>query len=125
VFFSTANNPLLRTKLPFVWRLWYVYGSWCYLSNTILVPAFIMVPLVSVAFNVHPVLLDQRFALFASLQYLSIVMMQHYGHNAKQIKSIWFAGVGTFHAQHAHADIAWLQSCRAARCSACSSACAN
>jgi hypothetical protein len=93
VFFSRTTCPLLRKQLPFAFRLWYSYATWCYICNTFIVPAFVAVPLISVAFNIHPVLLDRRFALLATAHYGTMLLLQSYSRSLQQLKSIWFSQV--------------------------------
>ncbi len=93
VFFSRTQNPFIRPGLPFTFRLWYNYASWCYFINFLLVPIFVAVPLISVAAGVHPVLLDWNFALYATLQYGSIILVQLYAHSWDQSTSSWFSSV--------------------------------
>jgi hypothetical protein len=105
VFLSWANCPLLRSRLPLAFKLWYSYASWCYLCNAVIVPAWVAVPLVSVAFNIHPVLLDRRFALLATLHYGTMLALQSYSRSMRELKSIWVSQVtgnsGSCGMQHA------------------------
>ena len=94
MFFSWAHCPLLQSRLPLDQKLWYTYGTWTYFCTIVMLPIFLAVPLVSLMFGVHPIILDGRFALFATLYYSSVMLLQSYCRNLAHLKSIWFMQVG-------------------------------
>jgi hypothetical protein len=90
VFFSWQHCPLLQSRLPLSQRLWYSYGTWTYFCTIFMLPIFLAVPLVSLLFGVHPIILDSRFATYATMYYSSVLLLQSYCKNLKHLKSIWF-----------------------------------
>jgi hypothetical protein len=70
VFFS-GRNPLLRWKLPLLHKLLYNNGTWSYFCTIITTWTFLLVPFISLMFEIQPVKFGPQFALAASLYLFS------------------------------------------------------
>jgi hypothetical protein len=70
VFFS-SRNPLLRWKLPLLHKLLYNNGTWSYFCTIITTWTFLLVPFISLMFEIQPVKFGPEFALAASLYLFS------------------------------------------------------
>jgi hypothetical protein len=93
VFFSWQHCPLLQQGLPFAQRLWYTYGTWSYFCTIATVPTFIVVPFVSLALGVHPVMIDLPMAVAGSCYFASCFLVQSYVRDFSHWISLWFVGV--------------------------------
>ncbi len=91
-------------------RLWYCHSALCHLAHVLLVPVFVLVPLVSVAFGVQPLMLGWSFAIYATAHYGALVLVQSYCCSWAQLKSIWYSQVGLGEGGHC---------CRARACVLC------
>lgn len=111
VLCSWRHCPLLRSGLPLAHRLWYCHAAWSHLAHVLLVPAFVLVPLVSVAFSVHPVLLGWRYAAYATAYYGSMVLVQSYCSSWAQLMSIWYSQVRLHTAGMEAQGVRWLCMC--------------
>lgn len=77
VFFS-GKNPLLRWKLPLLHKLLYNNGTWSYFCTIITTWTFLLVPFISLMFEIQPVKFGPEFALAATLYLLSsFVVSKH------------------------------------------------
>ncbi|KAJ9528163.1 hypothetical protein QJQ45_005789 [Haematococcus lacustris] len=92
VFFS-AKCPLLNFELPFFQRLWYSYAAWAPITTILTVPAFIIVPFMSIAFGIHPVTITYELVLASTLYFISQNSLQYYVHTLKHLKLMWFVNV--------------------------------
>ncbi|KAJ9506848.1 hypothetical protein QJQ45_020227, partial [Haematococcus lacustris] len=92
VFFS-AKCPLLNFELPFFQRLWYSYAAWAPITTILTVPAFIIVPFMSIAFGIHPVTITYELVLASTLYFISQNSLQYYVHTFKHLKLMWFVNV--------------------------------
>eukprot|EP00879_Flechtneria_rotunda_P033253 GHRR01036815.1.p1 GENE.GHRR01036815.1~~GHRR01036815.1.p1 ORF type:complete len:135 (-),score=25.28 GHRR01036815.1:9-413(-) len=71
VLFSWEHTPLFDTSLTLGMRLLYTSVTWSYITNTIAVPANVLVPFIALVFGVYPLVLNRDFALAATLYYCS------------------------------------------------------
>ncbi|GFH18991.1 uncharacterized protein HaLaN_15876, partial [Haematococcus lacustris] len=92
VFFSN-KCPLLNFELPFFQRLWYSYAAWAPITTMLTVPAFIIVPFMSIAFGIHPVTITYELVLASTLYFVSQTSLQFYVHTLKHLKLMWFVNV--------------------------------
>ncbi|KAL6758953.1 hypothetical protein V8C86DRAFT_3133889, partial [Haematococcus lacustris] len=92
VFFS-GKCPLLNFELPFFQRLWYSYAAWAPITTMLTVPAFIIVPFMSIAFGIHPVTITYELVLASTLYFVSQNSLQYYVHTLKHLKLMWFVNV--------------------------------
>ena len=66
MFFST-RNPLLRWKLPLLHKWLYNNGTWSYFCTIVTTWTFLLVPFISLMFEIQPVKFGRQFALAATL----------------------------------------------------------
>lgn len=66
VFFS-SRNPLLRWKLPFLHKLLYNNGTWSYFCTIISTWTYLLVPFLSLMFELQPVKFGKEFATGATV----------------------------------------------------------
>ncbi|GFH05773.1 uncharacterized protein HaLaN_00290, partial [Haematococcus lacustris] len=88
--FFSAKCPLLNFELPFFQRLWYSYAAWAPITTILTVPAFIIVPFMSIAFGIHPVTITYELVLASTLYFISQNSLQYYVHTLKHLKLMWF-----------------------------------
>ncbi|KAJ9506235.1 hypothetical protein QJQ45_014216, partial [Haematococcus lacustris] len=92
VFFS-AKCPLLNFELPFFQRLWYSYAAWAPITTILTVPAFFVVPIMSIVFGIHPVTITFELVLASTLYFILQNSLQYYVHTLKHLKLMWFVNV--------------------------------
>jgi cellulose synthase/poly-beta-1,6-N-acetylglucosamine synthase-like glycosyltransferase len=78
IFFS-LRCPLLQIFCMNPAVVWlYTYGTWSYLCNIFTTPTFLMVPLMSLMFGMHPVIFSRQFAIAAMVHLLSTYAAMNY-----------------------------------------------
>uniref|UniRef100_A0A383V9F4 Glycosyltransferase 2-like domain-containing protein n=1 Tax=Tetradesmus obliquus TaxID=3088 RepID=A0A383V9F4_TETOB len=95
VFFS-SRNPLLRWKLPLLHKLLYNNGTWSYFCTIITTWTFLLVPFISLMFEIQPVKFGPEFALAASLYLVANFVVMNYFHVAEHMRGIWMANVSNY-----------------------------
>eukprot|EP00879_Flechtneria_rotunda_P011197 GHRR01011695.1.p1 GENE.GHRR01011695.1~~GHRR01011695.1.p1 ORF type:complete len:695 (+),score=198.24 GHRR01011695.1:342-2426(+) len=95
IFFS-GRNPLLRWKLPFVHKLLYSNGTWSYFCTIITTWTFLLVPFISLMFEIQPVKFGREFALAALLYLFANFLVMNYFHVAEHMRGIWMANVSNY-----------------------------
>ncbi|KAI8463876.1 MAG: nucleotide-diphospho-sugar transferase [Monoraphidium minutum] len=92
VFFS-GRNPLVRWKLPLLHKWLYTNGTWSYFCTVATTWTFLLVPFLSLMFDIQPVAFSRRFALAATLYLSANFLVQNYFHVGDHMRGIWMANV--------------------------------
>ncbi|KAF8068163.1 midA [Scenedesmus sp. PABB004] len=82
-----------RARAPARLRWLYSTGTWSYVASVVTTWAFLLVPLISLLFEVQPVAFSRQFALAATLYLGSTALVQGYFSVAEHSHGIWLAGV--------------------------------
>lgn len=75
VFFSRRNS-LINWDLPFFQRLWYAYAAWSPFCTTLTVPGFMVAPLISVIWGIHPLVINYNFVLYSTIYFFIQMAIQ-------------------------------------------------
>jgi hypothetical protein len=92
VFFS-SKCPIINWKLSLANKWLYINGTWAYFATVITTPTFILVPFISLAFGIHPVVITRKFAVVATIYYACTWFVQNYCRSLPDNKSLWFSNV--------------------------------
>lgn len=95
VFFS-SRSPLFRWKLPLLHKLLYTNGTWSYFCTVFTTWTFLLVPFISLMFQVQPVKFGREFALAATLYLLANSIVMNYFHVAEHMRGTWMANVSNY-----------------------------
>lgn len=95
VFFS-GRSPLLRWKLPLLHKLLYTNGTWSYFCTVVTTWTFLLVPFISLMFQIQPVKFGREFALAATLYLFANTVVMNYFHVAEHMRGSWMANVSNY-----------------------------
>lgn len=77
-------------------KLLYTNGTWSYFCTVITTWTFLLVPFISLMFQIQPVKFGRQFALAATLYLLSNTVVMNYFHVAEHMRGCWMANVSNY-----------------------------
>eukprot|EP00775_Hariotina_reticulata_P006654 gene6654-6879_t len=83
-------------QLPFLHKLLYNNGTWSYFCTVITTWTFLLVPFLSLMFEIQPVRFGKEFALAATLYLTANFLVQNYFHVAEHMRGIWMANISNY-----------------------------
>jgi hypothetical protein len=87
---------MLRWKLPFGHKLLYTNGTWSYFCTVLTTWTFLLVPFLSLMFQIQPVKFGREFALAATLYLIANALVMNYFHVAEHMRGTWMANVSNY-----------------------------
>lgn len=95
VFFS-RRCPLLRGALPLLHKMLYTYGTYSYFCTVVTTWTFLLVPFMSLMFQIQPVKFGKEFGLAATLYLFANSAVMNYFHVAEHMRGSWMATVSNY-----------------------------
>lgn len=95
VFYS-RRCPLLRGALPLLHKLLYTNGTYSYFCTVVTTWTFLLVPFMSLMFQIQPVKFGKEFALAATLYLFANSAVMNYFHVAEHMRGSWMAKVSNY-----------------------------